>query len=85
MWIGRSTKDAARPGRSSPPGDTFLRIKGLERPAVVVTDLSLVPASDRDTRNTRMHIAVTRALSALRIVSFRDALVSDPVLAELTA
>ena len=57
--------------------DTFLRFKGLERPAVIVTDLSLI----HDRREVRMYIAVTRALTALRIVGTGDAILADPVLA----
>jgi hypothetical protein len=59
--------------------DTFLRFKGLERPAIIVTDLNLI--SDR--REVRMYIAVTRALTALRIVATREAILADPVLAPL--
>jgi DNA helicase IV len=57
--------------------DTFLRFKGLERPAIIVTDLNLI----NDRREVRMYIAVTRALTALRIVATRDAILTDPVLA----
>ena len=60
--------------------DTFLRIKGLERPAVIVTDLSLIPGTDAARRNVRMHIALTRAQSALRIVAERDSFERDPIL-----
>jgi superfamily I DNA and RNA helicase len=45
-------------------GDTFLRFKGLERPAVIVTDLRLV----KDRKDVRMHIALTRATDVVRIV-----------------
>lgn len=44
--------------------DTFLRFKGLERPAVIVTDLGKVT----DRFDVRVHIALTRALDAVRIV-----------------
>jgi len=57
--------------------DTFLRFKGMERPAVIVTDLNLI----HDRREVRMYIAVTRALTALRIVATGDAILADPVLA----
>jgi superfamily I DNA and RNA helicase len=60
--------------------DTFLRFKGLERPAVIVTDLGLIPKGERGNRTVRMHIAVTRAQSALRIVADVDSLRADPVL-----
>jgi hypothetical protein len=56
--------------------DSFLPFMGLERPAVIVTDLNLI----HDRREVRMYIAVTRALTALRIVATRDAILADPVL-----
>ncbi len=59
--------------------DTFLRFKGLERPAVIVTDLHLV----HDRKEIRMYIAITRALTALRIVAPRDAITADRILAGL--
>ena len=59
--------------------DTFLRFKGLERPAVIVTDLRLVS----DLYETRMHIAVSRATSFLRIVAVEDELRNDYRLSEL--
>ncbi|HOA14111.1 MAG TPA: ATP-binding domain-containing protein, partial [Myxococcota bacterium] len=46
--------------------DTFLRFKGLERPAVIVTDLDDLRVNDR--MATRLHIALTRALDFVRIV-----------------
>jgi hypothetical protein len=59
--------------------DTFLRFKGLERPAVIVTDLRLVS----DLYEKRMHIAVSRALSLLRIVGVESEIAKDAILAEL--
>jgi hypothetical protein len=59
--------------------DTFLRFKGLERPAVIVTDLRLVS----DLYEKRMHIAVSRALSLLRIVGVEAEIRKDSILAEL--
>lgn len=56
--------------------DTFLRFKGLERAAVIVTDLRLV----EDKKNVRMHIALTRALTTARIVAPAEALRSDSML-----
>lgn len=56
--------------------DTFLRFKGLERPAIIVTDLNLV--SNR--RASRMYIAITRALTAVRIVAPGETIRQDPVL-----
>jgi hypothetical protein len=44
--------------------DSFLRWKGLERPVIIVADVD--PATLRFP--TRMHIALTRALSAARVV-----------------
>ena len=63
-------------------GDTFLRFKGLERPAIVITDLHLLADEPRD---VRMHIALTRALSAVRIVAAQEDLVRDPVLAKFAS
>jgi len=57
--------------------DTFLRFKGLERPAIIVTDL--VEEGHRQ-RGVRMHIALTRALDVVRIVGAREALAADPLL-----
>lgn len=54
--------------------DTFLRFKGLERPAVIVTDLRLVT----DRADVRMHIALTRALAAVRVVGTKDDLALLP-------
>ena len=60
--------------------DTFLRFKGLERPAVIVTDLGGVA---RTKHVLRMHIALTRALDLVRIVAEAPAVADDPVLAPL--
>jgi hypothetical protein len=46
--------------------DTFLRFKGLERPAVIITDLRLVDSR----KDVRLHIALTRATDVVRIVTF---------------
>ncbi|MFW5878203.1 MAG: NERD domain-containing protein [Myxococcota bacterium] len=67
--------------------DTFLRVKGLERPAVIVTDLRLLQerrdeGQCEDRRDVRMHIALTRAMLAVRIVAPRELLEADPLLAE---
>ena len=59
--------------------DTFLRFKGLERPAVIVTDIRLVS----DLYEKRMHIAVSRALSLLRIVGVETEMKKDSILAKL--
>lgn len=59
--------------------DTFLRFKGLERPAIIITDLRLV----KKRHHMRMHIAVSRALSLLRIVGVEQEIKKDRVLSEL--
>jgi hypothetical protein len=59
--------------------DTFMRFKGLERPAVVVTDLRYV----KDRLGTRMNIALTRALGVVRIVGEEAVLRQDPILSML--
>jgi hypothetical protein len=48
-----------------------LRFKGLERPAIIVTDLRLVT----DRADVRMHIALTRALDVVRLVAAKEDLV----------
>jgi superfamily I DNA and RNA helicase len=62
--------------------DTFLRFKGLERPAIIITDLRLLEKGDT-AQDVRMHIALTRAQSAVRIVALREAVVAVPLLAGL--
>jgi hypothetical protein len=59
--------------------DTFLRFKGLERPAVIVSDLHLI----REPRAVRMYIALTRALAAVRVVAPRESFIRDRVMNEL--
>lgn len=44
--------------------ETFLRFKGLERPAIIITDSRLV----KDRMDVRMHIALTRATDVVRVV-----------------
>jgi hypothetical protein len=61
--------------------ETFLRFKGLERPAIIITDLHL--ALDRENFNKRMYIALTRALSTVRVIDTRDSLLRDPVISGL--
>ena len=56
--------------------DTFLRFKGLERPAVIITDVRLVS----NLYEKRMHIAISRALSLLRIVGVETEIKKDPIL-----
>lgn len=57
-------------------GDTFLRFKGMERPAIIVTDLRLVA----DKRSVRMHIALTRALLTARVVAPKEVIEAAPLL-----
>ncbi|BDG10214.1 nuclease-related domain-containing DEAD/DEAH box helicase [Anaeromyxobacter paludicola] len=57
--------------------DTFLRWKGLERPAVLLTDL---PEGEVSQPGVRSYVALTRALVTARIVAPRDRLARDPVL-----
>lgn len=61
--------------------ETFLRFKGLERPAIIITDVSL--AIDKPDYRKRMYIALTRALSTARIIDTRDSLLCDPFLGPL--
>jgi hypothetical protein len=62
--------------------DTFLRFKGLERPAVIVTDLGGVANSKRE---VRLHIALTRALDLVRVVGEDAAVRADSVLGRFVA
>ncbi|MDZ7697762.1 MAG: AAA family ATPase [Deltaproteobacteria bacterium] len=59
--------------------DTFLRFKGLERPAIIITDLRLV----KERHPMRMHIAISRALSLLRIIGVEQEIKKDLILARL--
>jgi DNA helicase IV len=58
--------------------DTFLRFKGLERPYVIVTELSTGERYD-----VRMHIALTRAMLACVVVATEDDIARDPRLAAI--
>lgn len=49
--------------------DSFLRWKGLERPAIVVTDL---PDGDLSNLGIRMYVALTRALVCARLVGTKE-------------
>jgi hypothetical protein len=51
--------------------DTFLRWKGLERPAIIVADL---PEGDLTQLSTRLNIAVTRSMAFVRFVGTAAAL-----------
>ena len=48
--------------------DTFLRFKGLERPIIYVVDVGAV----EDKVGVRLYVALTRALTEVRIVASRD-------------
>jgi superfamily I DNA and RNA helicase len=63
--------------------DTMLRFKGLERSAVILTDLSLRGKESIETRRAGMYIAITRARSFLRIIDTRQALSSEAPIAGL--
>lgn len=54
--------------------DTFLRFKGLERPWIIVTELSL--ATDRYA--VRMHVALTRATVGCVVLATREEIEADP-------
>src|SRR5262245_42692330 len=62
--------------------DTFLRFKGLERPAVIVTDLGGVANKNRE---VRLNIALTRALDLVRVVAEESAVAEDPILASFVS
>lgn len=68
---------------SNAVADTMLRFKGLERAAVIVSDLSLRGRESAETRRAGMYIALTRARSFLRIVDTRQALAGEAPLADL--
>ena len=61
--------------------ETFLRFKGLERPAIIITDVHL--AIEKTDYAKRMYIALTRALATVCIIDSRDALLRDPILRRL--
>jgi len=60
--------------------DTFLRFKGLQRPAVIVTDLRLVSSL----YEKRMHMAISRTQSLLRIVGRESEIINDSTLVGLS-
>jgi len=64
--------------------DTALRFKGLERSAIIVTDFSLRETETKlEEWRARLHIAVTRAQSVVRLIDTRESLSIEPVLARL--
>lgn len=56
--------------------DTFLRYKGLERPAVIITDVQ----TDIEQYRIRMNIAISRAYGVLRIIVRENELENDEIL-----
>lgn len=60
--------------------DSVYRFKGLERPAVILTDLSLRGPEDAMIRRAKMNVAITRAQSFLRIIDTKEALSKEPEL-----
>jgi superfamily I DNA and RNA helicase len=60
--------------------DSVYRFKGLERPVVIVTDLSLRGQEDEVTRRAKMNVAITRAQSFLRIIDTWEAIRREPEL-----
>lgn len=60
--------------------DTFLRYKGLERPAIIVTDLQ----HEVEKYCVRMNIAISRAYGVLRVVGSRGELERDKILLDIS-
>ncbi len=60
--------------------DTFLRYKGLERPAIIVTDLQ----HEVEKYNVRMNIAISRAYGVLRVVGARREMEKDKFLLDIS-
>lgn len=60
--------------------DTFLRFKGLERPFVIITEVTLGKISRYE---TRMYIALTRATVSAIVVCSEAAIAADPRLRDL--
>ena len=56
--------------------DSFLQWKGLERPAVIVTD---IPETTISQLGVRLYIALTRALVVARIIGPRDRIDGQPL------
>ncbi len=59
--------------------DSFLRFKGLERAAIIIVGLELVKTGV----SNRMYIALTRALTAVRIISDKKTITNDKILSDL--
>jgi hypothetical protein len=60
--------------------DTFLRYKGLERPAVIIADIK----TEAERYAVRMNIAVSRAFGALRVVVTGGELEKDKILLDMS-
>jgi hypothetical protein len=60
--------------------DSVYRFKGLERSAVILTDLSLRALEDEAIRRAKMNVAITRAQSFLRIIDTEEAISREPEL-----
>ena len=69
---GRRANDAA--ASEQIVCDTFLRFKGLERPHVIVTELSAAHGHQYD---VRMHIALTRATVGCVVVGVGEQVEGD--------
>jgi DNA helicase IV len=54
--------------------DSVYRFKGLERPVVILTDLSLRGSESDAIRRAKMNVAITRAQSFLRIIDTSEAI-----------
>jgi len=74
--IGRhSVVDADSPNmEDNLVADSFLRWKGLERPAVIVTDLSEAPISNLA---IRLNVAMSRSILSVRFVGTKAALAAS--------
>ena len=78
LGIHRVVRAVDPEGKSHVVVETFLRFKGLERPAIIITDVHL--AIEKTDYAKRMYIALTRALATVCIIDSRDALLRDPIL-----
>src|SRR5262249_55047492 len=79
--VGTVVKADDKAAESHVVVETFLRFKGLERPAIIITDVHL--ALDKEDYARRMYIALTRATATVRIVDSRQSLLRDPLLSGL--
>ncbi len=63
--------------------DSVFRFKGLERRAVILTDLSLRSPEEAAMRRAKMYVAITRARSFIRVVDTGKEVRGEPELAAL--